>query len=380
MQIIKQVNFNPNFKILDGLRGIAATYVVINHCRGNLLIGGTDLSKIIPFEEWSIGTKVYYSLLQLTALGREFVVFFFVLSGFSIAHSLSKNQSILSFLERRFIRLYPPYITALCWAALIFFLVQYFAPNQLTLSMKSVFYNFNYIFSNLLYFTKGDLVAPFWSLTHEVLFYLLIPIVFLLNVNYYFVISLLLYLSSFIFSSNETAGNNVLTQFLFDYNIFFVFGIILYKKFNQIKVSLILEERWFWIIISILVLCMIASKFILGVDNRISLQISALLSIIMIVNFLNYKYLNPLIEYLGKMSYTIYISHFASMYLFIIILDVLGYGFHTQITNWYVWIIGIFFCLFISIPLFYIAEYPSKLFLQKKRTRNQRTINEHPNK
>ena len=49
MQIIKQDNVNPNFKILDGLRGIAATYVVINHCRGNNLIGGSDLSKIVPF-------------------------------------------------------------------------------------------------------------------------------------------------------------------------------------------------------------------------------------------------------------------------------------------------------------------------------------------
>lgn len=370
MQTIKQDYFNPNFKILDGLRGIAALYVVINHCRGNLLIGGTDFSKIIPIEEWSIGTRVYYILLQLTSLGREFVIFFFVLSGFSIAHSLSKNQNILSFLQRRFIRLYPPYITALFWAALIFFTVQNLAPDQLSLSMKSVFYNFNYLFSNLLYLTKGDLVAPFWSLTHEILFYLIIPIIFLLNVNYYFVISLLLYSSSFIFSSNETAGNNVLTQFLFDYNIFFVLGIILYQRFNQIKVYLILGERWLWVIISLLILCMVASKFILGVDNRISLQISALLSIIMIVNFLNYKYLNPLIEYLGKMSYTIYISHFASMYLFIIILDVLGYPFHTQITNWYVWIIGVFFCLFISIPLFYIAEYPSKLILEKKRTRN----------
>lgn len=32
-----------DFKILEGIRGIAAFYVVINHCRGNMLIGGSEL-------------------------------------------------------------------------------------------------------------------------------------------------------------------------------------------------------------------------------------------------------------------------------------------------------------------------------------------------
>ena len=82
----------PNFQILDCLRGIAAFYVVINHCRGNLLIGGSEIAETIPVEDWSIVTKLYYAALRFTSLGGEFVIFFFVLSGFSIAYSLRNQQ------------------------------------------------------------------------------------------------------------------------------------------------------------------------------------------------------------------------------------------------------------------------------------------------
>ena len=79
-----------DFKILDGLRGIAAVYVVFNHSRGNLFIGGVKYSEIKSRELWSFFEKTYFSALQLTSLGREFVILFFILSGFSIAFSLRK--------------------------------------------------------------------------------------------------------------------------------------------------------------------------------------------------------------------------------------------------------------------------------------------------
>lgn len=88
----------PNFKILDGLRGIAATYVLINHSRGNLLMGGAEYAKINPVNQWSIIDKLYFSALQLTSLGREFVILFFILSGFSIAFSLQKKPQHLIFI------------------------------------------------------------------------------------------------------------------------------------------------------------------------------------------------------------------------------------------------------------------------------------------
>ena len=162
----------PNFKILDGLRGIAATYVLINHSRGHLLAGGNDYAKIIPISKWSLWDKIYYSSLQLTSLGRESVILFFILSGFSIAYSLQKKIILTDFYKRRIIRLYPPYLMALMWAEHVFQNSNRLTPLN-NVGMMSVFESTHHIFNNLLYNPFGDLIGQFWSLTHEVIFYLI---------------------------------------------------------------------------------------------------------------------------------------------------------------------------------------------------------------
>lgn len=178
----------PNFKILDGLRGIAAMYVVINHSRGNLLIGGNEYAKIIPMQQWTIFDKLYYSILQVTSISREFVILFFILSGFSIDYSLQKKSFVSQFYRRRIIRLYPPYLMALIWAALVFFIANKNAP-ELTDTFHSVFNSISTIISNLLYIPDGAFIGQFWSLSHEVIFYLLIPFC-ILNRWLYYIISL----------------------------------------------------------------------------------------------------------------------------------------------------------------------------------------------
>lgn len=42
-----------NFAILEGIRGITAAYVVINHARGNLYVGGRVLLQEAPISDWS---------------------------------------------------------------------------------------------------------------------------------------------------------------------------------------------------------------------------------------------------------------------------------------------------------------------------------------
>src|SRR5665647_1005420 len=104
---IRKLAQKIDFKILDGLRGIAALYVVFNHARGNLFIGGIKYAQIKDISRWSIWEKLYFSALRLTSLGKEFVILFFILSGFSIAYSLSKSHSKIQFYLRRVIRIYP---------------------------------------------------------------------------------------------------------------------------------------------------------------------------------------------------------------------------------------------------------------------------------
>lgn len=77
------------FEILDSIRGIASLYVAIAHCRGTLWIGGNEFLKLFPLDTWSIWDYMMYGTSMLTRLAVEFVIVFFILSGFSIAHSLA---------------------------------------------------------------------------------------------------------------------------------------------------------------------------------------------------------------------------------------------------------------------------------------------------
>src|SRR5688572_10975404 len=171
------------FDILDSIRGIASLYVVIAHCRGVLWIGGSEFLEMFPRNTWDWWDYAMFGSSLLTRLAVEFVIVFFVLSGFSIAHSLSGNTSPLSFYKRRFIRIYPSYVAALVWAAAIFLVTRYWHPEwydhrtidaalqygidyDKTAFMRSEemnsFFDTNVLVGNLFYMPGGGYITPFW--------------------------------------------------------------------------------------------------------------------------------------------------------------------------------------------------------------------------
>lgn len=365
-------DLRPDFGILDGLRGIAAVYVVLFHCRGQLLMGGSAYANLVPIAQWSMDRKLIYSFLQLTTLGREFVIFFFVLSGFSITHSLTKNKKIIPFYTRRIIRLYPPYLFSLVWAAFIFWIVTRFAPDQLGSGERSVFSDWIYFFRNIFYLNTGGLItAQYWSLSLEVIFYLLIPYFFIRGLGFYIAVSVIGYIIGWFVPPDGPIGSSIPGMFFLYYNLFFAIGIVLYKYYNKIKQLLLFRKSVFVSIAGTLFVAMVIIRFKLGGDNKITLAISSVFAVLMILHFLEYKVSNSVLLFFGKMSYTIYITHLASMCLFFVILQEMGFPFHLKISEFYIWPIGVLFCLVMAIPLYYLGEYPTKKILKSMRKTSQ---------
>ncbi|CAN5286689.1 acyltransferase [soil metagenome] len=355
----------PDFTILDGLRGIAATYVLINHSRGNLCEGAREYAARIPMELWSLKTKMYFALLQTTILGREFVIFFFVLSGFSIAYSLQHRHDPLKFYKRRLVRLYPPYLLALITAALCYWAIS-IVYSPLLHNLTSVFANAHHIFFNLIYLPKGDLIPQFWSLTHEVLFYLIIPFA-ILKRRYYYIISVLLYLYGWYFETQVSRFEYPLQNFLLEFNIFFVIGICFFHNYYRVANALKLTTIKIILFSLILFFSMIVVRYYTSEDNKITPLLSALLSIILVVAFLQKRITNKILVYLGSMSYSIYIFHFAFLVLIRALLlrsGVIGSG--TYIPEW-IWIAAVFVCIFICHLLYLVSEKPTKRYLNKLR-------------
>lgn len=93
---------------LDSLRGIASMSVVLYH--------SASLLGIMAALPW-----LYHTPLQFLLAGHQAVIFFFLLSGFVLALPFAegKSRGYGSFMLRRLIRLYPPYIVSLAFGLVL---------------------------------------------------------------------------------------------------------------------------------------------------------------------------------------------------------------------------------------------------------------------
>jgi peptidoglycan/LPS O-acetylase OafA/YrhL len=367
----KKINFN----ILESLRGLAALYVCIGHCRAVLWIGGTEYVKQHP----SLSAMDYavLALNMMTRLSSEFVIVFFVLSGFSIAHSLRNSKAPLPFYKRRFIRLYPPYIAALLWGMLIIGIIQLISPHLTdgtysTATLDRLLYSkqlftWNYIFKSLIYLPPLDgILGPFWSLTQEVIFYLLAPLLFR-NKNSYYFLSALLFSFSVLNSNMHLIGESIITNFFF-YNFFFAVGAWAYYNYDRIlkKTISLLDAKALWISLALFFLMVGIS--LKGFSNLNAL-VAAVMSLILILYFShNDKKIKWLMQ-VGVFSYTLYITHYPTIFLYLTLYFLITNANPPYIHNNFVFIPCIFLCLGVAYTHYYFVERKSKQILDKLRRR-----------
>jgi peptidoglycan/LPS O-acetylase OafA/YrhL len=165
---------------LDGLRGVAAFVVVVNHCMmlvpavANAFDGSARDSRGIVW--W-----VTFTPLHAVWAGSEAVVVFFVLSGFVLTRAAdSRRFSWRAYYPSRLLRLYLPVAGALLFALAVFAV----APRK-PLTDASWWLNGQTQvattvrnFAHDLVLVKGaeSLLPVLWSLKWEVIFSLLLPV------------------------------------------------------------------------------------------------------------------------------------------------------------------------------------------------------------
>jgi peptidoglycan/LPS O-acetylase OafA/YrhL len=162
-QASPRISEPQRFLFLDGLRGVAAMMVVAFHLYGNLAPA---------VRAWFPGL-----LSTLFLNGNLGVDVFFVLSGFVIAHSVSKGERSWRYLGRfglrRSIRLDPP-----LWITILVEIVLIRISLRLFPDLRTPLPGWSEIFANVTYTQRflgiHDIVPVFWSLTYEVQFYIVL--------------------------------------------------------------------------------------------------------------------------------------------------------------------------------------------------------------
>jgi len=361
-----------NLVFLDGLRGIAAFYVLVGHARWLLWEGFAEFQKHPNF--YSFPAKIGMYILSLFKYGHAMVLFFFVLSGFvihlryakQIVLGEEKGFDFLPFLWRRFKRIYPPFLAAI----ILGFCLDYFGQslnysiynhathNALINKNISINFSVNQLVGNLLFLQNTYVPVwgsnvPLWSLKFEYWFYMLYPLLYFIN--------------------RKNVWLGVAIVFIFSFCILSGLFILPVKLFNEVIGALfswwlgtlladIYTKRVGWPIVyfspfSILVFCIpIMPQFLpLYTDLFCALGFFGVLSFLFFLKEKGFslKWIETL-QGLGGFSYTLYVIHFPILVL------MSGYilsknNNQLPYTQGYVFV-GIIICTVIAYALHFITE------------------------
>lgn len=206
-----QSNTPSYLDILQVFRGFAAVMVVIHHSIGSLHF----YHKIDnPF------------LNAIGVIGKFGVDFFFVLSGFIIAYSVSfkynKPHAFRDYVLARVLRIYVPYLPVGIAILLLYTVLPGFSNADRDIS----------IFTSLTLMPHGNpALSVAWTLLFELMFYFLFSMTFISRQlwNYFLIFwTGLILLHNYTLLLPFTALKNpVLNLFLSAYNIEFIFGFLL---------------------------------------------------------------------------------------------------------------------------------------------------------
>jgi peptidoglycan/LPS O-acetylase OafA/YrhL len=366
------LNNSKSLHFLDGLRGMAAVYVMIGHARWLLWEGYGSYSE--HPELYSFLEKLNMYFFAFFKYGHQMVMFFFILSGFVIhlknAQVLKMNSNAeinwMSYYFKRIIRIVPPFFTVL--------LIGYFIDEIGLLNHFEIYHsktNYDLINNNIhanhglinllgnVFFLGGITYpvwgtnGPLWSLSLEWWFYVIYPLFIIIGRKKIWLPSMIVV---FFFFLSQTISSEILIIFqrIFSAFICWWFGVVLADIYTgRIKFPI---RHLDLLILSFMPLYWVINSTIS--DILVSLGFVGIVTILLHLKNENiFIRLLTKLKPLGTISYSLYICHFPILVLLSGWLMSLNNGLLPS-NQIYIWI-GALLSIALSILVYYISEKPS---------------------
>lgn len=364
-----------NIKVLDGLRGLAALYVMIGHARWLLWEGYSEgYLKHTTEYDWIDKLSMYF--LSIFKFGHEAVLLFFVLSGFVIHKGYVKKFlsdprqriNIRQFYIKRIRRIYPPFLFALCLTGLLDFIGRNYGfsiytgntPNEgINITVGNQSLSFSTFIGNVFFLFKEYVPifgtnGPTWSLKLEWWFYMIYP-VFLLFSRKHIYYSTLVIIVLFVLVNYTSFWTETLSKSVFSAIISWWAGVILAEIYSK-RIGIGLLKFALLNILGFILLPFLPVYSHLY-DFRIALLLTAVISILLYFQTKNISL--KLIEnfkFFGDFSYTLYIIHFPV--LVFISGVVLKFSQNQLPKHSFFVFLGIFFSLILAYLTHFLVELP----------------------
>ncbi|MED0936427.1 acyltransferase [Bacillus mobilis] len=310
---------NQHYKELDSLRGVAALLVVITH----LLLVFPIIDSHSSFQSDKLMFILKYSPIRSVFIGgSEAVKLFFVLSGFVLALPFLRKSKVeyMPYLVKRTFRIYIPYYFSIATAITLSLLLSSGKIDSLSNWYNRLSWvnplDWDLLIGHILLigdFNSGAYNNVIWSLVHEMRISIIFPLVMFFVVRYSFKINIAIFLPLSILGFNLGGYGDTL-----GYLVMFVIGALLAKNrmyFIEKYITLNKHKKIVYFLVGLLFYSLHApgsisatGYFLVNILNSLgcSIIIIAALSNGIFTKFL----LNKVINYLGKISYSLYLFHF----------------------------------------------------------------------
>jgi peptidoglycan/LPS O-acetylase OafA/YrhL len=314
----KKLNEKIFFPNLNGIRFVAAILVIVHH---------------IEQFKYHLGLSNYWSVPSVYLIGKLGVVLFFVLSGFLITYLLMTEEkktgdiSVKNFYIRRMLRIWPLYYLVVLVALLLIPAIAFFdladypaIPASQVKGRLLLFLIFLPNLANIVY-PSLPYIAQAWSVGVEEQFYLIWPLLMkkIKNKKYLLagviIIYLLIKITLYIISITNP-GNNYLSAIFavwdsFSIDCMAIGGITAYLLFKKRKLLTFLFQPWLQVTVMLLICLLIARGVVFPF---IHYEVYGILFAVMILNLASnhhriFKLENKYMDYLGKISYGLYMYH-----------------------------------------------------------------------
>jgi peptidoglycan/LPS O-acetylase OafA/YrhL len=341
MNSVKESLLKENIKYLHIVRGFAAFLVVLFHSKWPFWIGGSAFFARHRFSDLSLIDKLGVALAMISGNGTAMVIVFFVLSGFMISYSYTKNSwTYKDFLINRALRIYIPYIMSallaglalyMAWRLSAGFFLKNFADDY-NANVIDAYKNLtikNFMASLLFYHTGGNYFGfnnAYWSLLYEMIFYLFFPVI-LNNSKQVFIISLVLHPLHFFFKFDQQSYFYL--YFFTQYLLYFSSGVMLFQWLqnpkNLFRTDFFLSRRVLNISLWGLFLVGIVGVGLATNRGSVSFLFSVLFACVWIYRLIRYgtrvEWLTNIFMFLGRISYSLYLIHLPILLFFYALLN-----------------------------------------------------------
>ena len=358
-----------NLRQLHIIRGFAALYVAIGHAKVVFWSGGRAYLEHYPRQEWGIIDYFIFIIDLLSSSAQEFVIVFFVLSGFFINHSFKKNNwATKGFFINRLVRIVPPYLFSVLFAICVILFIHHFYPTllsgeltrdinrRMTASFNEL--NIQSVLLSIVFLPNNDYIAcnfAYWSLIHEWFFYFTIPFLLRFANTSTWVFGGLFIIGSVL----DTGADNLILDYLLKYGIFFFIGVVFYNYVEKGLWKKSMPNALLCYGITLFSTLATIALGILDLKFPISLVFAALTALLAILTLLKHpiKQIHFLKAgvFLGDISYSLYILHLPFYYL--------AYAFLTKWTGEYVFFERIYWFM---IPLAIAFSYLMYQLVEKR--------------